>query len=120
MPEENPLQALIGKWTDDDNPEMAIHNMDVHAFELMTKYPNGVPTIVLTTAIEKGVDYVGQLLAGMIVDVMTEVKGWDDEERAAQAYLSRMGMRILRGEAWIDALREHQPPPADGVGTEEQ
>lgn len=114
MTDINPLSVLIAKWTDDDNPESAIYEMDLHAFDLMKQYSDGVPTVVMTTAIEKGLDYVGQLFAGMIIDVMADQKGWTDEERGVQIYLSRMAQRMLRGEAWIDALNEHMPP-ASGV-----
>ena len=122
MTDVNPLSVMIAKWADNDDPETAIHNMDVYAFSLMKKYGDGVPTVVITTAIEKGLDYVGQLFAGMIIDVMAEQKGWDDEERGVQIYLSRMAQRLVRGEAWIDALNEYMPPVAEepgGDGTEE-
>ena len=61
----NPLSELIAKWSDDDDPESAIYAQDLHAFKLMTEYKDGLPTVVMTTAIEKSLDYVGQLVGGI-------------------------------------------------------
>lgn len=122
MTDVNPLKAMIAKWTDSDDPDEAIHKMDIHAFNLMRRYPDGVPTVVLTTAVEKALDYTGQFLIGMVVDTMGEMKGWDDEEKSMQILLGRRAMRLLSGEAWIDTLNEHLPPdaiPVVGDETEE-
>lgn len=117
----NPLSEMIAKWTDDDNPDRAIHNMDIHAFNLMRRYPDGIPTTVWATALEKQIEYVGQFLVGMIVDTMGRLEGWDDEEKGVQMLLGQRGMRLLAGEAWIATLNEHMPPDAipvidDGTG----
>ena len=122
MTDVNPLTVMIDKWTDDGNPENAIFAMDKHGFNLMVQYPDGVPVIVITTALERGLDFMGQFLAGMIVDTKAKAEGWTDEEQGTQVYLARMAMRMLRGEAWIDALNEYMPPDAlvpEGGETEE-
>ena len=122
MTEINPLVEMVKKWVDDDDVEAAIHKMDIHAFNLMRRYPDGVPTIVLTTAVEKALSYTGQFLLSMMVDMQGDVQKWNATKRLEQLALGQMALRLVSGEAWIDTLNEHMPPDATPIvddGSEE-
>jgi hypothetical protein len=111
------IDELIAKYSEDGNPEAAIAQQDLESFSLMRKYPDGLPTLVTVNALDKGIDNVSQFLAQMIIDTRGEVDQWDDRQKAEQMYLARVFMRLLRGEAWIGALRESMPEQGE---TEEQ
>ena len=115
--EDRNVPDVVLKYSRTGNFEEAIEVAELEVFALMQAFKDGVPPNVMFTANFLALDFITQQFVSMVVEVMAEVKGWSEEDRASQELLAKQLARLLRSEATITVLEsemQHRRVTDDG------
>ncbi len=96
------IDAIIGRYVDDDNVEAALEAAEQHVFNMVKEMGTGIPPSIMLEALELWMHWSLRVVAGTLASVVTaSLDEWDDERGEA---LAKQMMNIF-GLLKEDALR---------------